>query len=137
MFREEFFARDNASLDEQSLGCRKPSFIIARREILAGRNSLDGVTELIDVDSCRADPETRRKRIHAPFPVRVKDRFVLLADDRAEAVHPTHVMNTVHRESARIIIETRPHEQAAFAFEERRDRRSLPIYRLLIGFGLL
>src|ERR1700691_3483372 len=44
--REKFFACHDATLDQQSLGRREPSFVVARRKVARGRYPLDRVTKL-------------------------------------------------------------------------------------------
>src|SRR5207253_7603190 len=77
--------------------------VVARAEIVGRRHPLDGVAALVDVEDvlhgARAgDPE------HAPFPQRVEDGLVLLALHAPEAVHPAHVVDTVHVTRPRVAL---------------------------------
>src|SRR5262249_53340683 len=70
----------------------QPLFVIARGEVRYRVHLLDIVAGTTgDRHSCDA-----LHSVHAPFPLVVKYRFVLLTHDGTEPVHATHVMNTVH-----------------------------------------
>src|ERR1035437_5997189 len=123
--REDFLARHDAALDEQSLDRREPSFVIARREVARGRDPLDRMTELI-VMYLRHAHRAGRQGIHSPSPVGVKDGFVLFADHRPETVHPAHVMYAVHRDSISFDSRVRLSRRLAVGTSARRTTTLMP-----------
>src|SRR5262249_49087856 len=70
----------------------QPLFVIARGEVRYRVHLLDIVARTTgDRHSCDA-----LHSVHAPFPLVVKYRFVLLTHDGTEPVHAAHIVNTVH-----------------------------------------
>jgi len=73
-----------------------PMLVIARGEILGGRNPLLGVAPLVDVHV--ADATYRKEhRKDPPLPFGVKRRLLGRMQNSAEAVHPAKIVDTVHQ----------------------------------------
>src|SRR4029077_9046330 len=74
----------------------QPFLVIARAQIIFRRHLLDAEARLVDVPLAPGAAGAGEGE-DAAFPRLVEDRLVLLALDRAESVHPAHVVDAVHR----------------------------------------
>ena len=86
--------REHSLLVQKCLDRVQPPLVVNGLQVGGGLHALDHVAKLIEVvvtaDSFGED------RANLALPLGVKDRFVGLDDDRAEPVHPAHVVDAVH-----------------------------------------
>src|SRR5262245_21620642 len=73
----------------------EPVLVVAGGQILGGRHPLDGVAELVDVVVPSREGGDEHPE-HAPLPVRVEDRLILLASHGAPPLHCPKVLDPVH-----------------------------------------
>src|ERR1022692_3876407 len=84
--------RQDAFLGEQRGDSAKPLFVVRRRQVHLRRQSLDGVTELVEVVDATAD-QCPVQREHMGFPVGVERRLVDLRPiDGKPSMPPTSLI---------------------------------------------
>ena len=87
--------RSSCGVGDQLLDSAEPASVVALCEVGHGVHTLDGVTELIRVET--SVPEHQGgNREHALLPVGVEAAVVAIFEARAEALLPPEVVDAVH-----------------------------------------
>ncbi len=93
--RLQFIAVNEPLLDRVAHHRRQPTLVVRRPQVFRRGHAFDAMAERVDVVVSRTTQEPIEAK-HAAFPCGVEDRLILLALDRAEAVHAAEVVDAVH-----------------------------------------
>src|SRR5262245_61792398 len=81
----------------------QPLLVITHAKVFGRRNEFDLKAPRVDVPFVKS-PHRTVQGIRARFPAFMKHRLILLILNRAEALHPTHVMDAVHALAPALVV---------------------------------